>query len=138
MSVFGLEHIGLLARDTESLATWYRDRFDGTEVSRSDDPVPVIFLAFGGGALLELVPAGDGDPGEVAAQRTHVCWGVGDLPSAVAEMEAQGVPLDRPVFTAYDGSAVAFFRDPEGNLVQLVERVAGSGIHSSAFGAKAT
>lgn len=119
MEVRGLEHIGLAARDTIALARWYCDLFGAEVVSRSSDTPPIQFLALNSGSLIELVPAGDAPAG---CDHVHLAFGVDDLPAAVDRLEAAGGRLERPVFTAYDGSPVAFFRDPEGNLLQLVER----------------
>ena len=133
MRCYGLEHVGLAARDPEALATWYADVLDAQEVSRSGGEAPIIFLSFGGGALLELVPAAAEDLAAADLQRGHICWGVSSLETALEELTARGIQLDREVFAAYDGSRVAFFRDPEGNLLQLVERVAESDVHAAVF-----
>ena len=146
IAVRGLEHIGVFARDTRALARWYGETFGATEISKSDDDMPIIFLSFGGGALIELVPApspenrerspdGRPDPA-IPSDHVHLCLSVDDLDRAVSDLYDRGESLDREVFRAYDGSAVAFLRDPEGNLVQLVERVAGSIVHATVYDAR--
>lgn len=119
--VLGYEHTGLLARDPESLSAWYVRMFGGRVVSRSEDSPAIVFVVFGRSSLLEFVPAGDSPHGE-ANDHAHFSFAVSSLESAVRSLEGEEIALDRPVFQAYDGSPVAFFRDPEGNLVQLVER----------------
>ena len=131
--VNGIEHTGIVAMDTVDLSRWYLELFKGREVSRSEGDRPVIFLSFGQGALLELIPAPE-EGGPPATDHVHLCFSVSSLNAAVAGLEERGIALDRPVFEAYEGSSVAFFRDPEGNLLQLVQRVPGSGVHKSVFG----
>ncbi len=129
--VTGFEHLGLLANDTEVLAAWYRDMFGAVEVLRSADPSPVIFLEFGGGALLELVPASpeDGPDGGTS----HFCLSVQNIEAAISATHERGIEQVRPPFEAFDGSKVAFYRDPEGNVVQLVQRVPGSPVHRAVY-----
>lgn len=133
VQVNGIEHTGMLVNDTESLAHWYEALFGAREISRSDSSPPIIFLRFGGGALLELVPASDERLGS-PTDHVHLCFSVSSLDKAVDALREREISLDRPLFEAYEGSRVAFFRDPEGNLLQLVERVAGSAVHAAVFG----
>lgn len=120
--VLGYEHTGVFYKDTEAAAAWYIRHFGAREVSRSAGAPPIIFLSFGGASLLEMVPAGD-QPEAEPSDHAHLSLAVKNLKDAVAGLEEAGISLVKPVFEAYEGSPVAFFRDPEGNLVQLVERV---------------
>lgn len=133
ISLNGIEHTGMLVNNTELLARWYSELFGATVVSRSGSDPAIIFLGFGGGALLELVPASE-EQWATPTDHVHLCLSVPSLDRAVAGLRESGTALDRPVFKAYDGSRVAFFRDPEGNLLQLVERVSGSEVHDAVFG----
>lgn len=136
----GYEHTGVFARDTEELARWYRETFGGTELSRSKTTPPIVFLHFGAGAAIELVPVPeDADPDDTrgdANDHVHLCLTVSEIGDAIERLRSRGVPIERERFAAYDGSHVAFVRDPEGNLVQLVERAAGSEIHAGVYGAR--
>lgn len=132
VTTVGVEHTGLMVRDPLALSTWYREVFGATEVSRSDGDPPIIFLGFGRAALLELVPTGDT---ALAAPQDHVhlCLAVPSLDAALASLRSNGIALHREPFAAYDGSMVTFLKDPEGNLIQLVERIAGSSIDRTVF-----
>jgi len=120
--VLGYEHTGIFFKNTENMAEWYCDNFGAKEVSRSDSKNPIIFISFGNSSLLELVPAND-SPNSEPDDHCHFSLAVKNLESAIKGLESIGIQLDKPVFKAYDGSPVAFFRDPEGNLIQLVERI---------------
>ena len=120
----GVEHTGLIVRNSERLAAWYTEVLGARIVSRSSDDPPILFLSFGHASLLELIPSSHVDERTTASDHVHLCLAVADdLETAVATLAALQVRLERPVFRAYDGSPVAFFRDPEGNLLQLVQRV---------------
>lgn len=134
VAVTGLEHIGLVTPDTESLADWYALHFGARRVSASSASPPIIFVSFGGGALVELIP---GDDSERPSERVHLCLTVADVTVAISQLTAAGVELAREPFAAYDGSEVAFVRDPAGHLVQVVARTAGSEIHSAVYGPNA-
>lgn len=133
IGVYGIEHVGVVARDTEALATWYKETLGAVEVSRGTDEPTVIFLRFGGGALIELVPAGEASAVQ-PSDHVHVCFSVRDIEAAERGLGERGVVLERSIFTVYEGSRVAFFRDPEGNLLQLAERVADSPIDDAVYG----
>ena len=121
VDVIGVEHVGMVVGDSEGLARWYADVFGARELSRSSETPPILFLGFGGGSLLELVPGKE--PALQATDHIHMSFSVDIIADAVAGLKNAGIPLERPVFNAYEGSPVAFLRDPEGNLLQLVERV---------------
>ncbi len=135
VSVRGVEHTGMKVRDTEKLAKWYREVFGAREVSRSEGESPIIFLSFGRASLLELIPGGDGVDNTVDSDdRVHLCFAVEDLESALQGLADRGIELEKPVFQAYDGSSVAFFRDVEGHVLQFVQRIPGSAVSAAAFG----
>ncbi len=128
----GVEHIGLFAQDTIGLARWYMAVFGATEVSRSADSKPIIFLSFQEGSLIELIPVSSPPAGE--KEFVHVCFAVEDLQEAIAALHDNDVKLSKDVFEAYDHTPVAFFHDPEGNLVQLAQRPLTSPITAAVFG----
>lgn len=128
----GLEHIGLFAHDTVGLAQWYITVFGATEVSRSPESAPIVFLSFGNGSLIELIPASPPPAGE--KDHVHICFVVDDIHAAVAALRKQEIELTKEIFRAYDETEVAFFHDPEGNLIQLAERPKTSPIRKAVFG----
>lgn len=56
----------------------------------------------------------------------HLALRVDSIETAKAQLEQRGVKFDQPVKPAGGGGRVLFFRDPEDNLLHLVERPAGS------------
>jgi catechol 2,3-dioxygenase-like lactoylglutathione lyase family enzyme len=82
---------------------------------------PVVYEA-GAGSTLELVPRGE----PTKADHTVAAFRVPDIASAVQQLEAKGV-----AFEDYDGmtnhvleygpTKLAWFKDPDGNIVALSE-----------------
>ncbi|MFP4212466.1 MAG: VOC family protein [Alkalispirochaeta sp.] len=128
--VRGLEHIGIRTRDTRTLSRWYGEVFGAKIVSTDDGDPAIYFLSFGGGGLVELIP----DIAATATDDVHLCLSVDDIDGQVNALRSMGVDVVRQPFTAYEGSVTAFFRDPAGNLVQLVERVVASAIDAVVYG----
>ena len=66
------------------------------------------------------------------AQFTILGWQVNDIKKVVAEMQAKGVQFERygfsqqdelGIWTAPEGSKVAWFKDPDGNVLSVSEHV---------------
>ena len=58
----------------------------------------------------------------------HVALRVKSLADAKADLESRGVKFPEEPKPAGGGGTVLFFQDPEGNLLHLVERPAGSNL----------
>jgi catechol 2,3-dioxygenase-like lactoylglutathione lyase family enzyme len=78
--------------------------------------------------MLRIVKAEQFTP----AHGTVLGWEVGDIQAAVADLKAKGATFERfpgmaadenAVFTFPTGDKVAWFRDPEGNLLSLSQHV---------------
>ncbi len=124
-----IEHLGLAARDTVHLRDWYVKILGAREVFASGETPPAFLLALPSGPMLEIYPADSMRPetghNKLAGWR-HLAVRVDSIDAARRELEAGGVKFDEPVKPAGGGGWVLFFRDPEGNLLHLVERSSNS------------
>ncbi len=120
-----VEHLGLAARDPVALRHWYVRVLGARERFRNRETPPTFLLALPAGPMLEIYPAGSAHPdtrnNQLAGWR-HLALRVDSIESARAELVSRGVAFDEPVKPAGGGGRVLFFRDPEGNLLHLVER----------------
>jgi glyoxylase I family protein len=122
-----LEHIGLAARDPQALCAWYRAVLSAEIAWTNDADPPAFLLRIPPGLLLEIYP---GTEQIAATAQNHVCgWRhfallVDSIELAQAWLQQRGVPFSDPIKPAGGGGRVLFFRDPEGNLLHLVERPA--------------
>lgn len=94
----------------------------------TDDHFALAFDAHG--AMLRVGKAQEFTP----ALGTVLGWEVGDISEAVAELKERGVNFKRfpnmkadeqGVFTFPNGDRVAWFKDPEGNVLSLSQHVIG-------------
>jgi catechol 2,3-dioxygenase-like lactoylglutathione lyase family enzyme len=79
-----------------------------------------------GGGVLRVAPV----PSTMPSEHTVMGFGVADVYAVVAWLKARGVTFERipgvphddhGVFTLPDGSKVAWFRDPDGNIISVVQ-----------------
>jgi len=121
-----IEHIGVYARDTASLSDWYTRALQLHEIrriERGDGRQPVIFLQGETGAVVELLPTGESalakdlkTPGF-----THLGIVVGNLEVEAERLRTLGIAV-RDIRETSNGWTIGYFSDPEGNILELVQR----------------
>jgi len=125
---FAIEHIGLAARDTAALKDWYVRVLGAQEVFADGQSPPAFLLETLSGLMIEIYP---GDTRTEATGNNklegwrHLAVRVDSIESARAELARRGVVFDEPIKTAGGGGRIVFFKDSEGNLLHLVERLEG-------------
>ncbi len=125
----GVDHVAIAAKDSAGLAQWYCDVL-GMRILFDNGKTPPTCLVGGDMyGVLEIMP----DNGEkvVAHQPLdpgirHIAIRVRDFDAAYAALQehaAAGRVLGlMPPGPAAGGGQIAFFHDPEGNLLQIVSR----------------
>jgi catechol 2,3-dioxygenase-like lactoylglutathione lyase family enzyme len=127
-------HVGLSVADLDAEQHWYQHNLGLNEVIERvelrDPPVRTVVLRAPSGLRLELIelagsePASTNDPLEAARIQTygHLALDVSDLDTAFAELVAAGAnPVSPPAPGASPGVHFAYVRDPEGNLLELIQ-----------------
>ena len=127
--VSGVDHVAIAAKDSRGLAQWYCD-FLGLSILFENGKEPPTLLVGGDmGAVVEIMPDNGGsvsvhqplDPGI-----RHIAFRVRSFNTAytaLQEASQRGEVLGlTPAAPAAGGGQVAFFHDPEGNLIQIVSR----------------
>ncbi len=116
----GIEHAAIAAKDVERLANFYVQTL-GFEINYRGKTA--IFVKAGDGSMIEIVPA-DGAPSEATPKTPglrHLALSVTDFDTECERLAAAGIAfLDPPLIKG--GNKVVFFRDPEGNILHLIER----------------
>jgi catechol 2,3-dioxygenase-like lactoylglutathione lyase family enzyme len=125
MELFSLEHIGLLARDTEALKNWYVRTLGATVAFANDTKPPAYLVRLPGGVMLEIGAAAafnnDAANNTIVGFR-HLALRVENIESAREKLEQNGVRFTEIIKPAGGGGRVLYFPDAEGNLLHLVER----------------
>jgi catechol 2,3-dioxygenase-like lactoylglutathione lyase family enzyme len=115
----------LLTKDKTKARNFYADVL-GLHFLR-DDGFALVFDA--NGIVLRIVEMKEFTP----QKGTTLGWDVSDLPATIRGLAARGVQFERfgmpqdelGIWTAPGGDQVAWFKDPDGNLLSLSRHVAG-------------
>lgn len=124
----GIDHPGVAANDVEQLADWYCQVF-GYEKWFRHRPVgpfkPVWMLKAPDGTLLEVMSKDD----TARPERTtwtpgwsHLALRVKNIDEAIAFLDTQNVTWGGEVINAIGGGKVRNLFDPDGNMLQILER----------------
>ena len=120
----GIDHPAIAVEDVEKMTQWYCNVLGYKVFARTDKPVYIIQAP--DGSFIEVMPE-DGSP---RPQRTvstpgwsHLAWRVSDMDQAIAELDKHNVVWEGPEFMAVGGGRIRNFTDPEGNMVQIVQRI---------------
>jgi catechol 2,3-dioxygenase-like lactoylglutathione lyase family enzyme len=109
--------------DVERAKAFYRDKLN-LKLIREEPPYALVFDA--NGIMLRL---GMGKE-RAAAQGTVLGWQVPDASAAVSDLEKAGIRFERYdflqqdaqcIWTAPSGARVAWFKDPDGNILSISE-----------------
>lgn len=127
------EHVGMTSRDLDRTIGFYCDLLGLTlALRKKNDRGEMAFLDTGNGMLEIACPLADISrsrdvPPHEAGMR-HLTFAVDSVDAMVEKLEAAGVDVlerPRPAFFTEMIQRVAFVRDPDGIMVELVERAAG-------------
>ncbi len=115
-----LDHVGLYVKDIARSVVFYGETL-GFQVTRTMElgEAKIAFLDIGGG-LLEFIerPEGPGAPPD--GRWNHTAYGVDDYDAMESKLEGMGLELRK--VTLDDGRRIAFFKDPDGHDVEIMEK----------------
>ena len=127
-------HIGLSVADLDAQQRWYQQALGLDEVVEQfelpDPHVRTVVLRAANGLRIELIEREGStarmfnDPLEAALTRGYGHWAlqVEDLDQTFAALSALGAePVSPPAPAVQPGARFAYVRDPEGNLLELIQ-----------------
>ena len=124
-------HVSIRTGDMERSIGFYERHFGMKLVSRREIPSNNAEIAFlegeGSGFRLELTRYMAQKRFEQAAYEhrlfDHLAFSVGGMDAAIGRMRADGVTItDEPFVLGPGGSRIAFVEDPDGTLIELIEK----------------
>ncbi|MFT5269008.1 MAG: catechol 2,3-dioxygenase-like lactoylglutathione lyase family enzyme [Ilumatobacter sp.] len=141
----GIHHLAITTPDIDRLARFYIEAFGFEEISRGgwhagnarndaivglrDSATSTAFLR-AGNLLVEMFqyhePSGaSNEPDRPVnnAGYTHFCLDVVDIDAEYRRLSALGMTFNAPVGSAMGGIRAMYGRDPDGNIVELIEFV---------------
>jgi catechol 2,3-dioxygenase-like lactoylglutathione lyase family enzyme len=130
------DHINVSVTDLDAQERWYSDALGLTRVVERveipDPPVRTVILEGPEGLRVELIEREGssratvpGDPLEASETLGYGHWAlrVEDLDATFDRLTARGAPVvSAPADAATPGGRFAYVKDPEGNLIELVQR----------------
>lgn len=121
MKIVGTHHMALLTRNFDQLREFYTETL-GFPVVGSYPTLRIIFIDTGGMAI-ELIERADASSSN--GGWAHLALEVADVDAAYAELVAKGITFHVPPKNFPDDKSpatrIAFFRDPDGNELQIVQ-----------------
>ena len=113
-----LDHVGIYVKDLAKSVVFYGEVF-GFQVARTMETSTskIAYLDVGGGTL-ELIQR-HGAPGKTEGPWSHVAFKFDDYDIMESRLEDMGLELRK--VTLGDGSRIAFFKDPDGHDVEIME-----------------
>lgn len=119
-----VDHIAVMTTDVERAARFYTEVLGFKETFRLETPHSgtIVFVSVNG-TKLELFGGGKPkDPGEGEGKVgfPHVALLVDDVDAEHERLSALGVEFDTPPTDAEAGIRLAFFKDPDGNRLEII------------------
>lgn len=119
-----IEHVALFADDLEASRDFFMRVFGMRVVlDNSKAPVRGYFLASEGGSILEVIERPKGESNANQRYVCHVAFSVDDVAAARRVIEAEGLVFETDTVVDTPEFQTAFFRDPEGNRLQILKRL---------------
>lgn len=118
--ILGIEHVAISSPQPHRLASWYVDKL-GFVINYQSERT--AFVKAPDGSMIEIISA-SGDRVEQTDKQPglrHLALKVDDFDAAHAALVAAGVEFAGEPASA-KGVRTVFFRDPEGNLLHLIQR----------------
>lgn len=119
MELKATHHIGVLTQNLDEMVRFYTETL-GCPVTKRWDDVNIVFVGIGS-TTIELIGRDTALPKGVQAGRIdHIALHVASTDAAHAELVAKGVTF-RDAPRDFKDVRIAFFFDPDGNVLELVE-----------------
>ena len=121
--ITGIEHVAIASPDPLRLARWYVEYLD-FNINYQSAHSKTVFIKAADGSMVEIIESAPGTApaeGMSAAGLRHVALTVADFPSVYARLKEKGVRFLTDAQTT-NGNSLAFFTDPDGNILHLLHR----------------
>jgi glyoxylase I family protein len=121
--VTGIEHVAIASPDPLRLALWYVEHLDFA-VNYQPAHSKTVFIKAADGSMIEIIesaPETVPAAGMNAAGLRHLALTVADFPGVYSRLKEKGVRFLTDAQTI-NGNSLAFFTDPDGNILHLLHR----------------
>ncbi len=148
--IAGIHHVDLTTRDLDRLTGFYRDRFGGKVVREffwsggetdlnlrlglDDSAARIALMRFGSACCIEFFEFLEPKAPTLEALRSvarlgysHVCFAVEDCEVEYRQLVAAEVRFHAPPLAMPGGGKFAYARDPDANIIEILQAPSGSG-----------
>ena len=134
MTIPGLRaiaHWALKVSDLDRSLAFYCDTLGFTEMMRlhhDNGDTWLVYLRITDTQFVELFPGGEGSraPNKDATAINHICLEVDNVDAAAEHLRKVGVTLTTEPKLGLDGNRQAWFGDPDGNRIELMQMLPGN------------
>jgi len=127
---FKMLHTMIRVKDLDKSIDFYVNNLEMRLLRRTDFPTGEFTLAFVGygeekdNTVIELTHNwGQQEPYDLGTGFGHLALGVKDIYGMCDKLSAQGIEIPRPAGPMkHGGSVIAFIKDPDGYMIELIER----------------
>lgn len=120
------DHVTLVVADLEASRAFYVDLLGMRQVPRPDFGFPGLWFQLGTAQIHLNIASGDaGRPGQGdmgaarPSQGLHFAFSVPDCDVAVRQLRERGIAIEAGPRSRPDGARQAYFRDPDGHLIEV-------------------
>lgn len=120
MAILKSHHIAVSTPDLQRLVNFYTNTLGFPIAGRLGDSITFVDI---GGTRLELIEKPDITVAQEEDRKgmLHIAFEVDDVQQTYEEFKAKGVEFHIPAREARPGLWVAFFRDPDGNILEFFQ-----------------
>lgn len=121
--ISGIDHPAVAANNVDELADWYCAVLGYEKEFRHEKPVWILRAP--DGTFLEIMPKDDTSRPERTTWTpgwSHLAMRVDDIEQTILQFNDKNVKWLGELTSAIGGGKVRSFADPDGNMLQLVER----------------
>jgi lactoylglutathione lyase len=115
-----LDHIGVYVKDLERSLKFYGEVFGFPEHHRFSVGEAKIAVLDTGKGLLEIIERPGAPPEPPRGNWSHIAFHIDDYNALLSKLEKKGLELRK--VTIADRPRIAFFRDPDGYDVEIMEK----------------
>jgi catechol 2,3-dioxygenase-like lactoylglutathione lyase family enzyme len=117
--ITSLDHIGIYVRDLERSLSFYRGVLGFTQRQRLSMGASKIAVLEIGGGLLEIIQRPEAPADAPKGRWSHIAFHIEDYDDLESKLEGMGIELRK--VTLDNGLRIAFFKDPDGHDIEMME-----------------
>lgn len=126
MAITDLGHLALGCRDLDASLAFYsllgiKEAF---RLNREDGSVILVYCHISGDRFIELFPGGPAAEDRAATSTQsfkHICLVSDDLVNDIENLRSHGITIDVEPKMGLDANTQAWFKDPDGNAIELMQ-----------------